>query len=150
MSKETNEASEKVLVEQVIKDCIMWPYPEKNPDRLRGSLAQDSSFFIYHPDAASTIRGYDNFEKLIQTVFLSDKLKATGTEISDLEINIAASGEVAWFRCILQDHGEWEGKAYKWKDCRWTGVLVKRDGKWLIVHAHFSTPSAGQGEGSSV
>jgi uncharacterized protein (TIGR02246 family) len=33
---------------------------------------------------------------------------------------------------------------------RATFVLEKRDGKWLIVHGHFSAPAAGQEEGQSV
>jgi hypothetical protein len=28
-----------------------------------------------------------------------------------------------------------------WKDTRWTGVLEKRNGKWLIVQMHFSFAS---------
>lgn len=141
MSQEIDVQAEKALVEQAINDCIMWPYPEKNPERLRGCLVKDSTFFIFHPDSRSTIDGYAAFEDMIQTVFLSDKLKATGSEISDLKIHLSRSGDVAWYSCILQDHGEWDGNPYDWVNCRWTGVLEKHEGKWLIVQMHFSFPS---------
>jgi hypothetical protein len=45
---------------------------------------------------------------------------------------------VAWWACILDDLGEWDGRPIGWKDTRWTGVLEKRDGRWLIVQMHFS------------
>jgi hypothetical protein len=34
--------------------------------------------------------------------------------------------------------GEWNGKPSCWKDTRWTGVLEKREGRWVIVQMHFS------------
>jgi len=140
-SQEINVRAEKILVEQAINDCLMWQYPDKDVERLRGCLAKDSSFFIFHPDAASTIRGYDAFDNMIQTAFMSDKFQPGGSEISDLSINISQSGDVAWFHCIFQDHGEWAGSPYHRKNNRWTGVLEKRDGKWLIVQMHISFPS---------
>jgi hypothetical protein len=39
------------------------------------------------------------------------------------------------------DLGGWDGKPIGWKDTRWTGVLEKRDGKWVIVQMHFSSAS---------
>jgi ketosteroid isomerase-like protein len=133
--------TEKAKVEQTINDCIMWPYPEKNVDRLYSSVSKDSSFFIFHPDSKSTIIGYDAFDKMIKGVFLNDALKATGTSMTDMRINISQSGDVAWFSCILDDRGEWDGTPYAWLNTRWTGVLEKRDGKWMIVQMHFSFAS---------
>ena len=37
--------------------------------------------------------------------------------------------------------GEWDGKPVGWKDARWTGVLERRSGKWVIVQMHFSFAS---------
>ena len=48
---------------------------------------------------------------------------------------------MAWFSCLLDDFGEWDGQPVGWKDCRWTGVLEKREGKWLLVQQHFSLAS---------
>ncbi len=141
MQQEVNVQAEKELIQQTIDDCIKWPFPEKNVERLYSSLAKDAEFFIFHPDAASTIVGYEAFDETIKTVFLSDDLVATRTEMSDMRINLSRAGDVAWFNCILQDEGTWQGKKYEWKDCRWTGVLEKRDGKWLIVQMHFSFAS---------
>jgi hypothetical protein len=42
---------------------------------------------------------------------------------------------------MLDDLAEWDGKPTGWKDTRWTGVLEKRDGHWVIVQMHFSFAS---------
>ncbi|HUV29655.1 MAG TPA: nuclear transport factor 2 family protein [Acidobacteriota bacterium] len=146
MSESTRFSEEKAKVEKAINDCIMWPYPEKNIDRLYNAVAKDSSFVIFHPDSASTIIGYDAFQRMIDDVFLKDELKATGTDIRDLRINLSQSGDAAWYSCILDDTGEWAGRPYRWLNTRWTGVLEKRDGTWLIVQMHFSFASDAQDE----
>lgn len=35
----------------------------------------------------------------------------------------------------------WDGQPGRRQDTRWTGVLEKRDGQWLIVQMHFSFAS---------
>jgi hypothetical protein len=34
--------------------------------------------------------------------------------------------------------GEWDSKPTGARDIRWTGVLEKRDGRWVIVQMHGS------------
>ena len=59
-------------------------------------------------------------------------------EINDLTINLSKSGDVAWFYCILNDINTWNGQPANWENARWTGVLEKREGRWVIVQQHFS------------
>ena len=132
---------EKADVEVVIRASIEWPFPEKDADRLRGALAKDSSFFIFHPDSQSTIVGFEAFDKMITDVFMLPACQPTSIEISDMRINLSQSGEVAWYSCILDDYGKFDGRPWAWKNARWTGVLEKRDDKWLIVQMHFSFAS---------
>jgi len=54
---------------------------------------------------------------------------------------VSRSGDVAWYSCLLDDHGEWDGKRTGWEDARWTGVLEKRGGRWVIAQMHFSLAS---------
>ncbi|MBN2147729.1 MAG: nuclear transport factor 2 family protein [Anaerolineales bacterium] len=39
---------------------------------------------------------------------------------------------------FLDDHAEWNGEPTGWDNARWTGVLEKRNSKWVIVQMHFS------------
>lgn len=128
-------------VEKVIRASIEWPFPEKDTARLYSALAQDSSFFIFHPDSKSTIVGFEPFKEMTEGFFMQPEMKPLGTEIKDLRINLSPSGDCAWWSCLLDDWGEYNGRAYAWKDARWTGVLERRDGDWKIVQMHFSFAS---------
>lgn len=70
--------------------------------------------------------------------WMNPDFKAIGYEIKDLKINISKSGDVAWWYCMLNDINEWKEKPASWENTRWTGVLEKRDNKWVIVQMHFS------------
>jgi len=131
-----NMEKEKAEIEKVIDISIGWAMT-KNLDLLYSSLAQDSSFFIYHPDSKSTIVGFEAFTKL-SDFWMSPDFKATHYKIWDLRINLSRSGDVAWYSCMLDDCSEIKGEPGCWEDTRWTGVLEKRDGKWVIVQMHFS------------
>jgi ketosteroid isomerase-like protein len=140
-SQKADMAAERAKVAQVIHDSIEWVYPEKNRERLYATIAKDASFFIFHPDSKSTIVGFEAFQTMVEKVFMNPTFKATGSDIRDLKINLSRSGQVAWFSAILDDYGESNGKPYAWLNTRWTGVLEKRDGKWLICQMHFSFAS---------
>ncbi len=133
---EINTESEKKEIKQAINSSIGWAL-NKDKDLLYSVLAQDDDFFIFHPDN-NTIKGFDNFSKMVELVFMNDAFKATKFEVKDLKINLSGSGTVSWFSCYLDDHGEWYGKPSSWINSRWTGVLEKREGKWVIVQMHFS------------
>ena len=130
-------AQDRKEIARVVGNSITWAL-DKNSDLLFGSVAQDSAFFIFHPDSASTIVGFDAFKKMVNDFFMQDGFKATGSSIRDMRINISNSGSVAWYSATLDDFGEWNGKPTAWRNTRWTGVLEKRDGKWVIVQMHFS------------
>jgi len=126
-------------IEKVISSSIGWA-KEKDTALLFSAIAHDTSFFIFHPDSRSTIRGYPMFHDFAIRSWLRPEFKATGFRIKELRINIAGSGDVAWFSCLLDDFGEWNGQKSGWENCRWTGVLEKRDTRWVIVQMHFSFP----------
>ena len=124
-------------VELCIHDAIGWAL-SKDVDRLFSIMANDENFFIFHPDSKSTILGFDAFKQLGEKSWLKEAFKATDYAIQDLRVNYSLLGNVAWYSCILDDHAEWNGQKIGWDNCRWTGILEKRDEKWIIVQMHFS------------
>jgi ketosteroid isomerase-like protein len=138
-SAETAEevpTNEKVVIEKCIRASIGWALTKDRP-LLESVLAQDERLFLFQPDSKSTVIGWEQFVKGFD-FWMDPRFKAVQLEIRDLRIDLSRTGDVAWWACILDDLGEWDGRPIGWKDTRWTGVLEKRDGRWLIVQMHFS------------
>lgn len=132
---------ETAAIERTIPDSIEWAIPDKNIELLFGTVADDPDLFIYHPDSGSTILGRAAFGLMVEQVFLDDAFRAVKSEIKDLRVHLSDCGHVAWFSCLLDDLGEWKGQPIVWIDCRWTGVLEKKGGRWVIMQMHFSLVS---------
>ena len=130
---------DRVVVEKTIRDSIGWALTKDRP-LLEGIIAHDVGLFIFHPDSKSTVVGWDAFARNFST-WMDPRFKATSFDVRDLRISFSRSGDVSWFSAALDDMGEWDGKPVGWKDTRWTGVLEKRSGKWVIVQMHFSFAS---------
>lgn len=141
MSERPDVSNEIALIERTINDNIKWPFPEKNVDRLLSSVSHEPDLLIFHPDSKSTVYGFADFKKMVAELFMDEEMKPTRTEIKDLRIRHPEGSMVAWFSCTLDDCGEYKGEKWEWMDARWTGVLEKRRGKWIIVQMHFSLPT---------
>ncbi len=128
---------EREEVRKIIYDAIGWALT-KDLDRLFSIVAQDDDFFIFHPDSQSTIVGFEAFRQLSERVWMKDAFRATDFAVKELRLHFSASGLAAWYSAFLDDHAEWNGKPGGWDNARWTGVLEKRHGCWVIVQMHFS------------
>ena len=133
-----NIQEEKQLVEKVIHGAIGWA-KHKDINLLYSIIANDTSFLEVHPDE-KVVKGFQEFKKA-EKFWMNPDFKAIRYEIKDLSINFSNSGDVAWFFCMLDDINEWKGQPANWENTRWTGVLEKRNGKWVIVQQHFSFAS---------
>ena len=131
-----NVETEKDAVREAINNTIGWALT-KDKDLSYSVVAQDENLFIYNPDE-SKVEGFEAFKKVTEDFFMSDAFKAVSFEVRNLKINISESGTAAWFSCRLDDFCEINGKPGGWENVRWTGVLEKRQGKWVHVQMHFS------------
>ena len=132
---------EREHIAEVISAAIGWA-ADKDAERLYWAVVNDERLFIFHPDAHSTIHGFAAFKRMIENTFLKPSFRATGFEIKHLEIQMSASGTVAWYTCLLDDRSEWNGVPSAWIDVRWTGVLEKFGSQWKIMQMHFSKAEA--------
>ena len=133
--KKINPEEEKAKIAESIHNAIGWA---KNKDFkvLYSVIADDSNYLEVQP-SERVVRGIAEFKKS-EKFFGSPDFKAVRYDIRDLKINISNSGDVAWYYCMLDDINEWKGQPANWENTRWTGVLEKRDGNWVIVQMHFS------------
>ena len=130
-----DKATEIAEIEKAIHHSIGWA---KNKDfkQLYSVIANDSDYIEVDP-TPGLIKGFSDFKKN-ETFWANPDFKAISYEIRNLKISLSNSGDVAWYFCILDDINEWKGKPACWVNTRWTGVLEKREGHWVIVQMHFS------------
>jgi len=133
--KPIQKLAETEAISRVIHSSISWA-KLKDIRLLYSVIANDSNYLEVDPDAKVVV-GFDEFKKA-EAFWMSPNFKAIRYDIKDMRINISKSGDVAWWFCILNDINEWKGQPASWENTRWTGVLEKRDGKWVIVQMHFS------------
>lgn len=130
-----SESSDLQAVEEALHTVFAWAV-NKDFDRFYQTIAADSNFISVTP--------YDRVKFGIRDVkkdssfWGSPQFKAIRHEIRDLRVHFSNSGDVAWFFCMLDDINEWKGQPANWENVRWTGVLEKRQGRWVVVLQHFS------------
>ncbi len=132
----TQNTGQPQLIEKIVYDSIAWALT-KDRARLESIIAHDDDYFSFHPDGLDGVHGYAEFEQGFD-LWMDPRFEATTTEVRQFRCHLSRSGNVAWFSAILDDCFTWDGRPGCWKDTRWTGVLEKREGKWLIVQMHFS------------
>jgi len=133
--KKIDIEKERLLVEKTINASIGWA-KDKNLALLYNVIANDSSFLEVHP-GDRIVKGFKEFRKS-EDFWMSPDFRAVRYEIRDLKITISPSGDAAWWFCMLDDINLWKGEPANWENTRWTGVLEKRDDRWVIVQQHFS------------
>ena len=131
----SDREAEKQKIAEVISSVIGWA-KDKDLDKFFGSIANDDDYISVTPGA----RVIRRFEDVKQNVpfWMSPDFQYVRHELKNLEITFARSGTVAWFYCVLDDINTYKGEPASWENARWTGVVEKRDGKWVVVSQHFS------------
>ena len=119
-------------------------YTRRDMEGTLKLLAADPDLLIIGTGVDEKIAGIEQARAQIQR----DYEQAGDLSIELGPVAVSAAGPVAWafadstWRVKL---GEQEVQ-YRW---RWTIVLEKRQGKWLILQSHLSAPAATQPAGQS-
>jgi len=130
---------EKAAVAKVIDDSIGW-FKTKDFKLLFETFSQGPDLFMYQLDTATTIRGFDEFLKYSEG-WKNPEVKYGGHKIHELNVHLSRSGDTAWFDALLEDCAQVKDRPIRCFTTRVTGVLEKRDARWVIVHEHFSLPA---------
>jgi cyclase len=127
---------EKAIIAKVITDSICWALT-KDRALAESTLAHDEDLFYFWTNSTFTVSGWKQHLKYFDS-WMDPRFRAIRTEVRDLQIHLSRSGDVAWYSATLDDVVEFDGKRGGAEDIRWTGILEKRDGKWVIVQMHAS------------
>jgi glyoxylase-like metal-dependent hydrolase (beta-lactamase superfamily II)/ketosteroid isomerase-like protein len=129
-------SNDEAIITKVIHDSFAWALT-KDRALFESLFAKDDDFFTYYPDSKSTVVGWAEFQKYLER-WMDPRNKALSFDIRDLRLVMAKTGDVAWFSAVVDDSGKWDGKPWGSKDVRWTAILEKREGRWVIVQQHMS------------
>ena len=102
------------------------------------NYCQDNDMVLFGD--ISRIVGFEAFKEGVPKSF--EQYDSAEVSYRDEVIKMHSSGEVSWLTCYLDLKSVSQGEERIVKGTSATYVLEKRNGKWLIVHAHWSTPEA--------
>jgi ketosteroid isomerase-like protein len=123
-------------VKYTIEQAIGWAI-EKDFEAMYSLWADD--MFHFWVFSGSKVVGLENFKKYSEG-WKDPDFRGTRFEFKDLRIIFSQSGDVAWYSCYLDDCSSYKGVESCLKDVFQTGVLEKRDGRWVHVLMHGSYP----------
>ena len=63
-------------------------------------------------------------------------------DIQDLTINVSDSGNTAWYFHRLDAEIKSNGEIIRLEEARFTGVVKKQNGRWVMAQTHVSVPES--------
>lgn len=132
-----NLKAEKAAVKTVV-DKFMQSLKTKDIETLSKIFAHDSD--MVYIGSGDKFVGWESVREQLESGFFKT-IDVEGFSIRDQVIKVHNSGEVAWFSEITAMKAKYQGQSFG-IDVRWTGVLEKRAGNWVIVQSHDSYPSS--------
>jgi ketosteroid isomerase-like protein len=123
-------------VKETIEQSIGWAI-EKDFDAM--FRLWDENMFHFWLFSDSLVVGLDSF-KVHAEQWKDPDFHGTRFEFKDLRIVFSSSGDVAWYSCFLDDCGSYKGREYCLENVFQTGVLEKKNGRWIHVLMHGSYP----------
>ena len=82
--------------------------------------------------------GFQQIKSAMENQF--EAFSNTYISYRDQIIDVSEDGKTAWFSEIINYNFILDGEAHSYEGLRYTGVLVKKDGKWKLVQTHMSIP----------
>ena len=138
---ELDLAAEKAKV-KIVVDQLEEAFESEDIDLYGSIIAKDPDMVNLGTDVGERIVGWETLMEQYRQQNAS--YENTELTVSDQVIKLNATGNTAWFSEIVDWEVDSQGEHFSVKGSRLTGVLEKRDGKWLVVQMHTSVPVSGQ------
>lgn len=105
-------------------------------DKFSALFAHTGDLVIF--DGSSTYHGWEAWKNRLVSSFPS----ANDVKVSfrDQKIQINTTGDAAFLTATEDVSYAENGKSFSFKGMRVTWILVNMDGKWVIIHGHWSVP----------
>ena len=134
---DTEKANVKTVVDQLEQML-----ETEDMELLSRIFAHDTDMVNFGTDAAERIVGWESLNELMQKQnAAAENSKLT---VNDQVIKVNKYGNTAWFSEVVDWDVVAQGQPASLQGLRFTGVLEKRNGNWVIVQMHISVPVSGQ------
>jgi len=144
LKKESNCKEDKEAIENLLENYIL-ANENQDFDLIESIWASDDDIILYGTDSDERLMGWTNINAAIKEQF--GYITDTYISASNQFIKLNCTGNTAWFAETLNYNYMYKGKAHKYEGLRFTGVVEKIEGEWVLVQAHLSLPaSVGIGE----
>lgn len=107
---------------------------------IEKTTAHDPEMVHTGTDIGEIWKGWDELRQ--DTIEQFKELEYYKANIKDLQIHLSADRNVAWYFHLLDARIKSNGTEHQWQNARFTGVLEKRDGSWVLVQTHVSLPES--------
>lgn len=137
LNNTNNSNSHTEPIEAVLKKLIQ-SQEEGDLNAFSSCFARDKNTINIGTDLDEIWHGWDDFYEWMKYA-IANKPDYKITDINTM-VFLSNSNDVAWYSQLLDTCFETKGEPFRIEGFRHTGVLEKRDGKWLIVQSHISVP----------
>jgi len=133
--------AEKAKVQSVL-DQLVQAWETEDMEMVSKIFAHDDDMVTFGTTAADRFVGWEAYKEFYIEWF--EAVENIDVSVRDQVIKVHASGKVAWFSEIMDWNLVAQDEPVSVEGMRFTGVLERRDGNWVIVQIHASVPVAGQ------
>lgn len=104
-----------------------------NPDNAGPFYAQEPDL-VFYDIAPLKYNGWQAYNEGVRKVFESAKF------VPNNDLNVVQKGPIAWTSVTFHLSGKRKNGEAVEREGRHTAIWEKRDGKWVVVHEHWSLP----------
>ncbi len=139
-AEEIDVEAEKAKIQSIF-DQYVQAWKTQDMEMFAEIFAPDEDLVVVFTDEAEPFVGWESFKDAINKWFESLEAGSGDVSFRQQAIKVNASGTVAWVSCTEDASFIYQDQPFSVKGARVTWGLEKRNGKWVIVQAHFSLPS---------
>lgn len=130
--------AEKGKVEAVLEQYVV-ANMEQDFNLIASIWEEDEAIVMIGTDSDERLVGWNTIERAVKNQFTV--FQNTFISVSDQMIRLNETGNTAWFAESLKYNFIYNDEARSFDNIRFTGVLEKLNGKWLLVQGHISIPA---------
>ncbi len=144
-----NQANEETVDIQKERDAIKlvlekYAIANENQDM---SLIEDiwcpsERIISFGTESGQKLVGWSEIKSAVESQF--GQFSNTFISYRDQIIEVNETGNTAWFSEIINYNFIRNDEAHSYEGLRYSGVLVKKDGRWQLVQTHMSVPEKPQ------